>query len=82
VRRLALPALPRRLSDVKVDFLLKSLPKLLEQVRLFGAWQVGFTGGEPHLHPQFAELVEMVSQVGFTWKVARTQLSEQEMGGW
>jgi MoaA/NifB/PqqE/SkfB family radical SAM enzyme len=50
----------RDLSDEKVDFLLELLPKLLEQARPFGARHVGFTGGEPHLHPHFAELVEMV----------------------
>ncbi len=57
----------RGLSGEKVDFPLELLPGLLEQARPFGARHVALTGGEPRLHPRFAELVEMICAAGYTW---------------
>ena len=72
----------RGLSDQRVDFPLELLPTLLEQARPFGARHVGFIGGEPHLHPQFAELVEMVSQAGYTWHFVSHGESNQVGFSW
>ena len=57
----------RCLSDQKVDFPPELLPRLLNEARPFGANHVGFTGGEPHLHPRFSDLVETVANAGYTW---------------
>ena len=49
------------------DFPLELLPRLLEEAQLFGARHVTFTGGEPHLHPQFIELASAIAEAGYTW---------------
>jgi MoaA/NifB/PqqE/SkfB family radical SAM enzyme len=49
------------------DFPLELLPHLLSEARPFGAKHVALTGGEPHLHPQFTEIVRTISQSGYTW---------------
>jgi len=49
------------------DFPLELLPRLLNDARLYGAHHVALTGGEPGLHPCFAELVALLVKTGYTW---------------
>jgi MoaA/NifB/PqqE/SkfB family radical SAM enzyme len=49
------------------DFPLDLFDKLLAEAMPFGIRHVAFTGGEPHLHPQFEKLVEKISAYGYTW---------------
>ena len=49
------------------DFPMELLDKLLAEVLPFGARQVGLTGGEPHLHPQFEQLIEKIVAYGYSW---------------
>jgi MoaA/NifB/PqqE/SkfB family radical SAM enzyme len=43
------------------------LESLLVQALPFGAKHVALTGGEPHLHPHFAQMVETIVAYGYTW---------------
>ncbi len=49
------------------DFPMDLLESLLAQALPFGATHVGLTGGEPHLHPRFAQMVETIIAYGYTW---------------
>ena len=51
----------------KVDFPLSLLDKLLNEAMQFGAGHVGLTGGEPHLHREFDQIVEKIVNYGFSW---------------
>lgn len=54
--------------DQKIsDFPLELLSPLLEEARLFGARKVGLSGGEPGMHPQFAQMVEQIVEAGYSW---------------
>jgi len=57
----------RDFPEERPDFPLELLPKLLSGSRKFGAGHIALTGGEPHLHPRFTELVEMIVDQGFSW---------------
>ena len=49
------------------DFPMELLDKLLTEAMPFGARHGALTGGEPHLHPQFEEMVEKIISYGYTW---------------
>jgi MoaA/NifB/PqqE/SkfB family radical SAM enzyme len=49
------------------DFPVELLDKLLTEAMPFGVKHVGLTGGEPHLHPQFEQIVEEIVSYGYTW---------------
>lgn len=49
------------------DFPIELLDKLLIEAIPFGVKHVGLTGGEPHLHPQFEQIVEKIVSYGYTW---------------
>jgi molybdenum cofactor biosynthesis enzyme MoaA len=49
------------------DFPLELLPRLLEEAQIFGVRHVTLTGGEPHLHTQFIELVSAIVRCRYTW---------------
>ena len=49
------------------DFPLDLLPGLLAEGRRYGVKQVGLTGGEPGMHPEFERLVGMIVEAGYTW---------------
>ncbi|WKZ34716.1 MAG: radical SAM protein [Anaerolineales bacterium] len=49
------------------DFPMDMLDKLLIEALPFGAKHVALTGGEPHLHPYFKEMVEKIVNYGYTW---------------
>ncbi len=54
----------------KDDFPLSLLDKLLNEAMQFGAGHVGLTGGEPHLHRQFDQVVSKIVSYGFSWGFA------------
>jgi|CXWL01.1.fsa_nt_gi MoaA/NifB/PqqE/SkfB family radical SAM enzyme len=54
----------------KTDFPLPLLDKLLTEAMTFGAKHVGLTGGEPHLHREFDQLVERIMSYGYSWGFA------------
>jgi MoaA/NifB/PqqE/SkfB family radical SAM enzyme len=56
------PAL--KATDIDVAFVGRVLD---EALTLFGPTEVSFTGGEPTLHPRFAELVDSAIARGNTW---------------
>jgi MoaA/NifB/PqqE/SkfB family radical SAM enzyme len=56
--------------DTRYDFPLDILPQLLTDVRQFGAKHTSLTGGEPHLHPQFNQMINTIAEMGFTWNYA------------
>lgn len=56
------PAL--KATDIDVAFVDRVLD---ETAMLFGPTEVSFTGGEPTLHPRFAELVDVAIDHGNTW---------------
>lgn len=49
------------------DFPVEYLDKLLTESIPFGVKHVGLTGGEPHLHPNFAMMIEKIVAYGNTW---------------
>ena len=49
------------------DFPLQLLPKVLQDASILGASHVALTGGEPGLHPQFADMVKDIVESGYTW---------------
>jgi len=49
------------------DFPVELLDKLLTEAMPFGVKHVGLTSGEPHLHPEFDEMVEKIAAYGYTW---------------
>jgi len=56
------------------DFSLDLLERLLNEARPFGAHHVALTGGEPCLHPDFEQMVEMVVDAGYTWHFVSNSL--------
>jgi len=53
------------------------LEQLLADALPFGARHVALTGGEPHLHPAFEQMVETITAFGYTWHfVSHGQRSE------
>jgi len=51
-----------------IDLGLEVVERVLSQARsLYGCEHVGLTGGEPTLHPCFAEVVERIISQGFSW---------------
>lgn len=48
------------------DFPLELLDKLLTEAMPFGARHVALTGGEPHLHPRFEQMVDTIVRYGYT----------------
>ena len=57
----------RGFPENRQDFPLDLLDKLLTEASVFGARQVGLTGGEAYLHPQFEQMVETIVRYGYTW---------------
>lgn len=57
----------RGFPEERPDFPIELLDKLLIEAMPFGLKHVGLTGGEPHLHPQFGEIVEKIISYGYTW---------------
>ena len=57
----------RGFPKVRPDFPMELLDKLLTEALPFGAKHVALTGGEPHLHPNFVEMVEKIVSYGYTW---------------
>lgn len=49
------------------DFPMELFDKLLAEALPFGIRHVAFTGGEPHLHPQFEKMIEKIAAFGYTW---------------
>jgi MoaA/NifB/PqqE/SkfB family radical SAM enzyme len=49
------------------DFPLDLLDKILTEALPFGASQISLTGGEPHLHPYFKEIVDTIVRYGYKW---------------
>ncbi len=49
------------------DFPMQLLPRLLMEAKAFGTKHIALTGGEPHLHPQFDQIADMVVSAGYTW---------------
>jgi organic radical activating enzyme len=41
--------------------------KVLKEGHSCGIAHVGLTGGEPTIHPQFPEILKLVSQAGYTF---------------
>lgn len=57
----------RGFPENRQDFPLDLLDKLLTEASIFGARQVGLTGGEAYLHPEFEQMVETIVRYGYTW---------------
>ncbi len=51
------------------DFPIDLLPRLLVEAKPFGTTHVSLTGGEPHLHPRFEQMINMIVHAGYTWSV-------------
>jgi MoaA/NifB/PqqE/SkfB family radical SAM enzyme len=51
----------------QIDFPIDLLDKLFSEALSFGVQKVTLTGGEPHLHPNFSEIVEKIISYGFLW---------------
>jgi MoaA/NifB/PqqE/SkfB family radical SAM enzyme len=49
------------------NFPVEQLDKLLSEALTFGAKNVGLTGGEPFIHPEFPRIVETVVSYGYSW---------------
>ena len=49
------------------DLPLPIIQKVLEEGHSCGIDHIGFTGGEPTIHPQFPEILKLVSQAGYTF---------------
>jgi len=54
---------PKQQANFPIDL----LDKLLTEALSFGIVSVRLTGGEPYLHPEFAEIVEKVTNYGLQW---------------
>lgn len=57
----------RGFPQQRPDFPLDLLESLLAQALPFGAKHVALTGGEPHLHPHFEQVVEKIVAYGYGW---------------
>ena len=53
----------------QLDFPVELLDKLLTEAPTFGVKKVGLTGGEPHLHPSFDEIVKKINDYGLRWGI-------------
>ena len=51
------------------DLELGLIKKVLKEVKAYGINRVGFTGGEPLLHPEFKEIIEHCVQEGFSFSL-------------
>lgn len=51
----------------RVDLPVDIIKKVLPQAMSYGIRRVAFTGGEPTLHPQFIDIVDLVCTNGFTF---------------
>lgn len=45
------------------------IKKVLDETKKYGIKQVGFTGGEPALHPDFYEIVDLVTRSGMNFRL-------------
>ncbi len=52
-------------TNPRLDLSLEIVKKLIEEARPFNVPQVSFTGGEPTIHPDFAEMVRMFYEAGY-----------------
>jgi MoaA/NifB/PqqE/SkfB family radical SAM enzyme len=57
----------RDFPEERPDFPVDLLPRLLVEAKPYGVKHVSLTGGEPHLHPDFEHMVEMIVAAGNTW---------------
>ena len=48
---------------------LEVLRKVLDEARSLGFTSLGFTGGDPTLHPQYPEIIRMTAQAGYRFGV-------------
>ena len=60
-----LQGFPKKQLDLPVEL----LDKLFTEALTFGLKKVGLTGGEPHLHPRFDEIVEKINNYGLRWGI-------------
>ncbi|MGV8124113.1 MAG: radical SAM protein [Candidatus Xenobiia bacterium LiM19] len=56
---------PTRFDDMDPDL----WARILEEGKMLGFSSVGFTGGEPCLHPHFDELLDMTVKKGYTFSI-------------
>ncbi len=52
-------------TNPRLDLSLEIVEKLIEEARPFNIPKVSFTGGEPTIHPHFAEMVRMFYEAGY-----------------
>ena len=57
------------------DLPLPIVQKVLEEGHSCGIAHVGLTGGEPTIHPQFPEILKLVSQAGYTFSFVSNGLN-------
>lgn len=51
----------------RFDIPLEVVEPLLREARSYGSRHVSLSGGEPHLHPEFEKIVEIIVQYGYSW---------------
>jgi len=55
--------------SLKADLPVELIAKILKEVKPYGIDRVGITGGEPLLHPQFKEVIELFVKEGFLFSL-------------